>query len=180
MRFPVRSLLSIAVAAVAAAALIGAASPSAVLRQARPVSGTGAFKAVDAHGHLVGYNVSGDYFAREIGGIWVSFPLSPAGFMNSEADPEASTAAVVYPTSDCSGPGYLYTDMFHKGAVIGSTLYYPSDPAQTITVLSREVFTPNNTQPVCEAGGSYSLLVGPATTFDLSSLNLSIPFTVTQ
>jgi hypothetical protein len=153
-----------------------------IVRQAKPVRLAGnVFRAVDANGQLVGYNVNGNYFARLIDGIWVSFPISSLGFENPFASPEGNSATALYTTTDCSGTAYKGSDIFHSGSVVGTNLYYAQEPISSITVQSQRLF--DDAHPAggaCNAGGSFPIPAGPMGTFDLSTLNLTPPFHVTQ
>jgi hypothetical protein len=152
------------------------------VRAAKPMRPVGdAFRAIDVNGQLVGYNVNGNYFARMIDGIWVSFPISPLGFDNPFASPEGNSATALYATTDCSGAAYKWSDIFHSGSVVGTTLYYAQEPIAPITVQSQRLF--DEAHPAggaCNAGGSFSIPAGTMATFDLSTLNLTPPFHVTQ
>ena len=171
------------VAAFAANRHASAQTPAAIVRNAKPIraAGAGAFQAVDVNGRLVGDNVNGNYFARLVDGIWVSFPISPLGFENPFASPGGNSATALYPTTDCSGTAYKWSDIFHSGSVVGSTLYYAQEPVSSITVLSQRLF--DDAHPAggaCNEGGSFPVPAGPMGTFDLSTLNLTPPFHVTQ
>lgn len=107
-----------------------------------------------------------------------------------------------YPTADCSGQGYIAVggggspaittvpvvqpSVGQQGPVIvGTTVYYAQPPLSNIVMNSAQAFLdPNGAGEGCSPGfggqplGTY--MAGPVTSFDLSSLGFTPPFSILQ
>jgi hypothetical protein len=148
------------------------------LAQAAPAGGSNRpFRVVDKRGNLVGYTVTDNMVAREINGLWVTFyvhPADPDGIFNSDA------IYLHYLTTDCSGTPYVtHYSTFSEGTRVGSKLYYPTDQQQ-LNPLSLRVAHGDGALDACQAASNISGVYGAATTVDVSSFGLELPFTATQ
>ncbi len=150
---------------------------TASLAHGEPAGGSNRpFRVIDKRGNLVGYTVTDNMVAREINGVWVTFYLHPAdgmGIFNSEA------IYLHYLTTDCSGTPYVtHYSTFSEGTRVGFKLYYPTDQQQlnpqSLRVASEDGL--NACQPASNISGVY----GVATTVDINSFGLELPFTATQ
>jgi hypothetical protein len=123
----------------------------------------------------------GTMAARKIENQWVLLPLSDSGFYQN--------GFVIYPTTDCSGPGVDASSrneqfgIFGRSFVIESILYYTPPNAQPTWFQARSYFGtsgdrgPNNETipPGCEQLNA-SYYGWPLLSFDLRTLDLTPPF----
>jgi hypothetical protein len=134
------------------------------------------FRVLDKRGNLVGYTVTDNMVAREINGVWVTFYVHPAdgmGIFNSEA------IYLHYLTTDCSGTAYItHYSTFSEGTRVGSKLYYPTDQQQLNPQSLRVGY--GNGLGACQPASNISGVYGVATTVDINSFGLEIPFTAVQ
>jgi hypothetical protein len=133
------------------------------------------FRVTDKHGKLVGYSLTENVVAREINGVWVTFYVQPGtGIFNSRA------IYVYYTTPDCTGTPYLtHYSNFSEGTRVGPTLYYPTD-SQELTPRSLRVVSGNGEQGSCSLAPEFSGVFGVATTIDIDSFGLELPFKAGQ
>jgi hypothetical protein len=133
------------------------------------------FRVVDKRGKLVGYSISENLVAREINGTWVTFYVQPGtGVFDSRA------IYVHYLTTDCSGPRYIsHYSTFAEGTRVGSTLYYPTD-TQVLTPLSVRVVYATGEEGVCSPASGIPDVYGAATTIDVDTFGLEVPFRAIQ
>ena len=151
---------------------------TASLAHGAPAGGSNRpFRVVDKHGNLVGYTVTDNMVAREINGVWVTFYVHPAdgmGIFNSDA------IYLHYLTTDCSGTAYVtHYSTFSEGTRVGSRLYYPTDQQQ-LNPLSLRIARGDGTMDACQPASNISGVYGGATTVDINSFGLELPFTATQ
>jgi hypothetical protein len=134
------------------------------------------FRVLDKRGNLVGYTVTDNMVAREINGVWVTFYIHPAdgmGIFNSEA------IYLHYLTTDCTGTAYItHYSTFSEGTRVGSKLYYPTDQQQLNPQSLRVGY--GNGLGACQPASNISGVYGVATTVDINSFGLEIPFTAVQ
>jgi hypothetical protein len=133
------------------------------------------FRVVDKHGKLVGYSVTDNLVAREIDGVWVTFHVQPAlGIFDSRA------VYVYYLTTDCTGTRYLtHYSPFSEGTRVGSTLYYPTD-ALVLSPQSLTVVAENGEEGPCSPALDVPGAYGVATTVEVDSFGLELPFKAVQ
>ena len=134
----------------------------------------GPFRVIDKNGNFVGYTVTDNLVARDINGVWVSFYVHPAmGIFDSDA------IYLHYLTTDCSGTPYVtHYSTFSEGTRVGSKLYYPMDEQQ-LSPLSVRVARGNG-QGACQPASNISGSYGVATTVEVDSFGLQLPFKATQ
>jgi hypothetical protein len=134
----------------------------------------GPFRVIDKNGNLVGYTVTDNMVAREINGVWVTFYVHPSfGIFDSDA------IYLHYLTTDCSGTPYVtHYSTFSEGTRVGSKLYYPTDEQQ-LNPLSLRVVRGNG-QYACQPASNISGSYGVATTADVNSFGLELPFKAIQ
>jgi hypothetical protein len=149
--------------------LIGSTSFAAPAPSGRP------FRVVDRNGVLVGYTVTENLVAREIGANWVTFYVHTAyGIFDSNA------IYVYYTTTDCSGTRYIpHYSTFAEGTRVGSQLYYPAD-SQVLTPQSLRVEYGSGDPGPCLAGNDLTGVYGTATTVNVDTFNLQLPFKAVQ
>jgi len=135
------------------------------------------FRVLDKRGTLVGYTVTDNMVAREINGVWVTFyvhPADPDGIFNSDA------IYLHYLTTDCTGTAYItHYSTFSEGTRVGSKLYYPTDQQQ-LNPRSLRVARGHGQPGPCYPASDISGVYGVATTVDVDSFGLEIPFTAVQ
>lgn len=133
------------------------------------------FRVVDRHGKLVGYSVTENLVAREIDGVWVTFYVQPAlGIFDSRA------IYVYYLTTDCTGTRYLtHYSTFSEGTRVGSTLYYPTD-ALVLSPRSLRVTAEDGEEGICSPALDISGVYGVATTVEIDSFGLEVPYRAVQ
>jgi hypothetical protein len=133
------------------------------------------FKVMDKNGKFVGYTVTDSMVAREINGLWVTFYVyQPDGIFNSDV------IFLHYLTTDCSGTPYItHYSTFSEGTRVGSKLYYPTDYQQLNPGSLRAVHG-NGQADACQPASDISGIYGVATTVDVKSFGLEIPFTAVQ
>jgi hypothetical protein len=129
------------------------------------------FRVLDRNGALVGYAVSENLVARDIGGTWVTFYFHPAhGIYDSGA------VYLHYLTTNCSGPAFVtHYSTFSEGTRVGPKLYYPAD-SQTINPLSLRLAFGDGTLGACNAASDIEGVYGVATSADVASFGLVLPF----
>ncbi len=143
----------------------------------------GPLRVVDQNGVLLGMFVSPSSAARQVGDVWVAFPVRPTGFQVS--DP--ATFMAFYQSADCSGDAYLPVDastLLRTGVVMpGPTgqlgFSYPGKPEvdrSAIQAYGRYV----GTTWTCYAftPGPWMPLFGKVATIDLSTFQA--PFKIVQ
>lgn len=135
----------------------------------------GRFRVLDKNGKLVGYSLTDNLVAREINGVWVTFYVQPGrGIFDSRA------IYVHYLTTDCSGPRYVtHYSTFSEGTRVGPTLYYPGD-SQDLTPLSLRVISGNGEEGLCTSTPGTAGFFGLATTVEVESFGLELPFKAVQ
>jgi len=133
------------------------------------------FRVIDKHGKFVGYSLTDNLVAREINGVWVTFYVHPAlGIFDSRA------IYVQYLTTDCTGTRYIsHYSTFAEGTRVGSTLYYPTD-TQVLSPRSLRVISGNGEEGVCSPASDIPGVYGVATTIEVDSFGLEVPFKATQ
>jgi len=124
---------------------------------------------------LVGYSVTDNLVAREINDVWVTFYVQPGlGIFDSGA------IYLYYLTADCTGTRYVtHYSTFSEGTRVGSTLYYPTG-AQVLSPRSLRVVTGNGDEGVCSPASDISGVYGVATTVEVDSFGLELPFKAVQ
>ncbi len=129
------------------------------------------FKVVDKNGNLVGYTVTQNMVVREIDDVWVTFYVHPAvGIYDSEA------IYLHYLTLDCTGTSYItHYSTFSEGTRVGSRLYYPKDQQQ-LNPRSVRVASANGEDGACYPTSDIPGVYGVATTVDVRSFGLELPF----
>ena len=132
------------------------------------------FRVIDTHGKLVGYSVTDNLVAREVNGVWVTFYVQPGlGIFDSGA------IYICFLTADCTGTRYVtHYSTFSEGTRVGSTLYYPTG-AQVFSPRSLRVATGNGDE-VCSPASDISGVYGVATTVEVDSFGLELPFKAVQ
>jgi hypothetical protein len=151
---------------------------TASLAHAAPSGGSNRpFRVIDKRGNLVGYTVTDNLVARDINGVWVTFYVhlaDPNGIFNSDA------IYLQYLTTDCTGTAYItHYSTFSEGTRVGPKLYYPTDQQQ-LNPLSLRVVHGDGAMDACQPASNTSGVYGVATTVDISSFGLELPFTATQ
>jgi hypothetical protein len=155
---------------------------TAPLAYGAPAGGAGrgdphVFRVVDKNAKLVGYMVTENMVAREINGVWVTFyvhPAVPDGIFNSDA------IYLHYLTTNCSGTAYItHYSTFSEGTRVGSKLYYPADQQQ-LNPLSLRVEYGNGQPGPCYPASNIPGVYGVATTVDIDSFGLELPFRAVQ
>jgi hypothetical protein len=133
------------------------------------------FRVVDKHGKFVGYSLSENLVAREINGSWVTFYVHPGiGIFDSRA------IYVQYLTTDCTGTRYIsHYSTFSEGTRVGSALYYPTD-TQVLSPRSLRVVSGNGEEGVCSPASDIPGVYGVATTIEVDSFGLEVPFKAIQ
>jgi hypothetical protein len=133
------------------------------------------FKVVDRNGTVVGYTVTENMVAREINNVWVTFYVHPAvGIFDSGA------IYLYYLTPECTGASYItHYSTFSEGTRVGSRLYYPKDQRQ-LTPKSLRVASPSGEDGLCYAASAIAGVYGLATTVDVDSFGLELPFKAQQ
>ncbi len=133
------------------------------------------FKVVDRNGDLVGYTVTENMVAREINNVWVTFYVHPAvGIFDSGA------IYLYYLTPECTGASYItHYSTFSEGTRVGSRLYYPKDQRQ-LTPKSLRVASASGEDGICYAASDIAGVYGLATTVDVDSFGLELPFKAQQ
>jgi hypothetical protein len=133
------------------------------------------FRVVDKNGSLVGYTVTENVVAREINGNWVTFYIhTGVGIFDSNA------IYVYYTTADCSGTRYIpHYSTFAEGTRVGPSLYYPADQ-QVLTPQSLRLVHASGEEGFCQAASDISGVYGIATTVNVDSFGLELPFKVVQ
>jgi hypothetical protein len=128
------------------------------------------FRVLDRHGKLVGYTVTDNMVAREIDGVWVTFYVHPAvGIFDSTA------IYLHYMTTDCTGTAYItHYSTFSEGTRVGPRLYYPADQ-QELNPQSLRVASTNR-ESACHPTSNIPGIYGVATTADIDSFGLELPF----
>ncbi len=133
------------------------------------------FRVVDKHGKFVGYSLTDNLVTREINGVWVTFYVHPGiGIFDSRA------IYVHYLTTDCTGTRYVsHYSTFSEGTRVGPTLYYPTD-SQMLSPQSLRVISGNGEEGVCSPASDVPGVYGVATTVEVDSFGLEVPFKATQ
>jgi hypothetical protein len=133
------------------------------------------FRVIDKNGALVGYTVTENVVARQIGSNWVTFYIHTGlGIFDSNA------IYVYYMTSDCSGTQYLPKySTFAEGTRVGPTLYYPTDQ-QVSTPQSLHVVYGSGEVGSCLATSDIPGVYGAAATVTVDSFGLELPFRAVQ
>jgi hypothetical protein len=134
------------------------------------------FRVVDKNGALVGYTVTENVVARQIGTEWVTFYVHTGlGIFDSNA------IYVYYTTSDCSGTRYIpHYSTFAEGTRVGPQLYYPADQ-QVLTPQSvRVVYGNGDPDGLCQATSNLSGVYGAVATVNVDSFGLQLPFKAIQ
>lgn len=133
------------------------------------------FRVVDKNGTLVGYTVTENVVAREIGGNWVTFYIHTGlGIFDSNA------IYVYYTTADCSGTHYIpHYSTFAEGTRVGQSLYYPADH-QVLTPQSLRLVFAGGEEGQCQAASDIAGVYGTAATVNVDSFGLQLPFRAVQ
>jgi hypothetical protein len=133
------------------------------------------FRVIDKNGALVGYTVTENVVARQIGSNWVTFYIHTGlGIFDSNA------IYVYYMTSDCSGTQYLPKySTFAEGTRVGPTLYYPTDQ-QVLNPQSLHVVYGSGEVGFCLATSDIPGVYGAAATVTVDSFGLELPFRAVQ
>jgi hypothetical protein len=133
------------------------------------------FRVLDKNGALVGYTVTENVVARQIGGNWVTFYIHTGlGIFDSNA------IYVYYTTADCSGTQYIPKySTFSEGTRVGPTLYYPADQ-QVLTPQSLRVVYAGGEEGPCQASSYTPGVYGTAATVNVDSFGLQLPFRAVQ
>lgn len=149
--------------------LIGSSVIAAPPTNARP------FRVVDRNGALVGYTVTENVVAREIGANWVTFYVHTGlGIFDSNA------IYLYYTTADCSGTSYIpHYSTFAEGTRVGGKLYYPLD-SQVLNPQSTRVVNGAGEAGQCFQASDVNGVYGAATTVNVDTFNLQLPFRATQ
>jgi hypothetical protein len=130
---------------------------------------------IDKNGALVGYTVTENVVARQIGSNWVTFYIHTGlGIFDSNA------IYVYYMTSDCSGTQYLPKySTFAEGTRVGPTLYYPTDQ-QVLTPQSLRLVFAGGEEGQCQAASDIAGVYGTAATVNVDTFGLVLPFRAVQ
>ena len=133
------------------------------------------FRVIDKNGALVGFTVTENVVAREINGNWVTFYIHTGqGIFDSNA------IYVYYTTADCSGTRYIpHYSTFAEGTRVGSSLYYPTGH-QDLTPQSLRLAHASGEEGLCQAASDVSGVYGTATTVNVDSFGLELPFKAVQ
>jgi hypothetical protein len=132
------------------------------------------FRVIDRNGALVGYTVSENLVAREIGSNWVTFYVHTGyGIFDSNA------IYMYYTTADCSGTRYIpHYSTFAEGTRVGPRLYYPLD-SQVLTPQSTRVVNGDGQEGQCYQAPVNGVF-GVATSVNVDTFNLQLPFRAVQ
>jgi hypothetical protein len=143
--------------------------------RAVPPSNSRPFRVIDKNGALVGYTVTENVVARQIGSNWVTFYIHTGlGIFDSNA------IYVYYMTSDCSGTQYLPKySTFAEGTRVGPTLYYPTDQ-QVLTPQSLRLVFAGGEEGQCQAASDIAGVYGTAATVNVDTFGLVLPFRAVQ
>jgi hypothetical protein len=138
-------------------------------------SSQGQFRVLDKHNKLVGFSLTDNLVARDINGTWVTFYVQPGtGIFDARA------IYVHFLTTDCSGSRYVtHYSNFSEGTRVGPTMYYPGE-AQILTPRSLRVAFANGQEGLCAQAPDVSGVFGLATTVDVDSFGLELPFKAAQ
>ena len=166
-----RIALMIVVASLLLTAPLAYGAPAGAASQSDPHI----FKVIDRNGNLVGYTVTENMVAREINNVWVTFYVHPAvGIYDSGA------IYLYYLTPECTGASYItHYSTFSEGTRVGSKLYYPKDQRQ-LTPKSLRIASPSGEDGFCYAASDIAGVYGVATTVDVDSFGLELPFRAQQ
>jgi hypothetical protein len=134
------------------------------------------FRVLDKHGTLVGYTVTENRVARQIGTDWVTFYVHTGlGIFDSSA------IYVYYSSADCTGTRYIpHYSTFAEGTRVGPKLYYPADQQVMTPQSVRVVFGNGDPDGPCEATSNLLGVFGTAATVDVDSFGLELPFKAVQ
>ncbi|OGZ00365.1 MAG: hypothetical protein A2945_03385 [Candidatus Liptonbacteria bacterium RIFCSPLOWO2_01_FULL_52_25] len=149
------------------------------------------FKVVDANGEEVGFPLMPNLLMKRFGDDWVAIPFKPnPGFadqidsagISAFASSEAPIGAILFTSSDCTGTGYWSVEFEPQLTVVSNNvLQYGGGSTQQITVLSYSSdFSPPIEPENCQSNIESMAYVQEHTTFDLSALNLVLPFKVVR
>ncbi|HEY3172612.1 MAG TPA: hypothetical protein VGK86_08560 [Thermoanaerobaculia bacterium] len=130
---------------------------------------------MDKNNNLVGYTVTDNMVAREINGVWVTFYVHPVvGIYDSDA------IYLQYTTTDCTGTAYItHYSTFSEGTRVGPKLYYPTGQQQ-LNPQSFRIAHGDGRPDACYPTSNIPGVYGVATTVDVESFGLELPFTATQ
>jgi hypothetical protein len=132
---------------------------------------------VDAKGKTVGRVLGGNLVARQIRGAWVAVPAFVDGF-----EPvNVSKVTYYFQSTDCTGQSYFPVwELPQQGIVavippaIEPSIYFPGLPLRVVTLNSVSTYG-----SACETGGAaFMTYAGPAQSVPVSSLGLTLPFSV--
>jgi hypothetical protein len=140
-------------------------------------AGAGHFRVVDNNGKLVGYPISDNIVARSIDRFWVQFYIHPVyGITDSQA------IYAYFTTADCTGTPYMPRyRVFLEGVRVGSKLYYPTNAAEMSPGSLRIVTEQPSYDTACHAiTDRYTYMFGVATSIDVDSFGLELPFKAVQ
>jgi hypothetical protein len=167
----VRNRLTLKLGMLAAVLFLGSS-----LAQAVPPSSARPFRVVDKNGALVGYTVTENVVARQIGTEWVTFYVHTGlGIFDSNA------IYVYYTTADCSGTRYIpHYSTFSEGTRVGPLLYYPADQQVMTPQSVRVVYGNGDPDGLCQATSNVSGVFGTAATVNVDSFGLQLPFKAVQ
>jgi hypothetical protein len=131
---------------------------------------------VDKNGALVGYTVTENVVAREIGTNWVSFYVHTGlGIFDSNA------IYVYYTTADCSGTRYIpHYSTFAEGTRVGPKLYYPADQQVLNPQSLRVAFGNGDPDGPCQAASDITGVFGTAATVNVDTFGFELPFRAVQ
>jgi hypothetical protein len=131
---------------------------------------------VDKNGALVGYTVTENVVAREIGTNWVSFYVHTGlGIFDSNA------IYVYFTTADCSGTRYIpHYSTFAEGTRVGPKLYYPADQQVLNPQSLRVAFGNGDPDGPCQAASDITGVFGTAATVNVDTFGFELPFRAVQ
>jgi hypothetical protein len=134
------------------------------------------FRVIDKLGTLVGYTVTENMVARQIGADWVTFYVHTGlGIFDSNA------IYVYYMTTDCSGTRYIpHYSTFAEGTRVGPQLYYPADQQVLNPQSVRVVYGNGDPDGLCQATSNLSGVFGTVATVNVDSFGLQLPFKAVQ
>jgi hypothetical protein len=134
------------------------------------------FRVIDKNGALVGYTITENMVARQIGADWVTFYVHTGlGIFDSKA------IYIYFTSSDCSGARYIpHYSTFAEGTRVGPQLYYPADQQVLNPQSQRVVFGNGDPDGPCQAASNISGVYGTATTVNVDSFGLELPFKAVQ
>lgn len=170
---------------------------------ATPPANSDGSTVIDSQGNVVGANFIDDMglVLRQINGIWMALAYNTNGFFDQSSDPGASPLTLFYTNTTCSGTGFVgllggsqvddgppaeqtgNSGSDNNGVyVYNGVVYYAAAPYSTINAVASQSFADPTKASLsgCQVFPSSAevWLGGSEATFNLSTLDLTPPFSV--